>query len=396
MNPSAPTLPERLRRAAEAAAETYGTPVYLLDWNAVAAEAAAISAAFEDAQGFYAMKANPLLTLLARLAGQGWGFEAVSAGELERAQRAAPGAPVVLNGPGKTPAELDLAAGLGAVISLDALDEIGRVPRGASVLLRVNPGLEPHTHPHLATGAANAKFGLLPADLDAALAATSRAGLKLLGLHVHIGSLISAPGDYAQAFDVVSGLAVRSGPLPVLDIGGGFGPDLDLPRVAALAAQAAAAFQARVWLEPGRRLVARAGLLVARVRSVKRTGRPFVILDAGMTELIRPMLYGAEHPIVSLARAPEGARPAAWVVAGPACESGDILGQSVPLADPRPGDLLAVLVAGAYGSSMASGYLTRGRPPEVILDGEGLSLARRREEPADLIALETFRPIADI
>ncbi|HWG85996.1 MAG TPA: diaminopimelate decarboxylase, partial [Deinococcales bacterium] len=194
------------------------------------------------------------------------------------------------------------------------------------------------------------------------------------------------PEDYRHALEAVAALAGRIGQRPVLDVGGGFGLGLELAPLAALAWEAARAFGATLWTEPGRWLVARAGVLLTSVLEVKRTGRPYVVCDAGMTELIRPMLYGAEHPVLPLSG---GAGGEAWDLAGPACESGDVLARDVPLGQPERGDLLAVLEAGAYGASMASNYLTRPRPAEVLLlDGEWRQV-RRRDTLAEMLAAET-------
>jgi diaminopimelate decarboxylase len=379
------------------AAQTFGTPLYAYDWREVETRARAVLNAFSSDESlkcrvFYAMKANPNLNLLRRMReGLGLGFEACSGGELERAVRAgAPGTEIVLHGPGKLDQDHARALEIGATIMLDAPGEVERVARsapGAHVMVRVNPGLTVHTHDHLATGNAASKFGVRVQDVPDMVHHAERAGLEVLGLHMHIGSAIEEPSDYAEALERVSNLASELGARPVFDMGGGFGLDFDLGPLAQLGREAAARFQAReLWLEPGRWLVARAGVLLTTVLEVKETGRRFAAVDAGMSELIRPMLYGAKHAVISLA--PER-NVQTLDLAGPACESGDVLARDVSIPAPERGDVLTVLEAGAYGSSMSSTYLTRSRPAEVLLEDGVWKLIRRRETMDELLLTET-------
>lgn len=382
--------PETLARLPEAAGR-FGTPLYAYDWISISERHARLTRAFPGARLMYAMKANPNLGLIRRMRERlGVGFEAVSGGELERALRVgAAGHEIVLNGPGKLDQDIARANEAGATLVIDSHGEVeraGRLAPGARALVRVNPGLKVSTHDHLATGDASSKFGVPLARVAATVRALETAGLEAAGLHVHIGSHLHDPRDYEAALAAVAGLARDLGPRPVLDMGGGFGLALDPAPLARLAADAAGAFGAELWIEPGRWLVADAGALVTRVLEAKHTGRSYLVCDAGMTELLRPMLYGAQHPVIALdADGP----PETWDVAGPACESGDVLARDASLPSPRPGTLLAVLEAGAYGASMASSYLTRPRPAEVLLDQDGQWVQLRRRDTLDeLLAAE--------
>lgn len=372
-----------------AAAERFGTPLYVYDAAELDAALGRVRAAFGDARLFYAMKANPNLSLLRRLAAAGVGAECVSAGEIARAEKVGlTGGQLIVNGPAKLAAEYAAGARLGATFVVDREEEVGLLPPRSRALVRVNPALEVSTHDHLATGAAGSKFGVTPAQAPAVLAALRAAGHTALGLHVHIGSAIRDAGDFTAAFTRLGELRAHTGPLEVLDVGGGWGLDADLPGIAREAHAAAAAFGAELWVEPGRYLVARSGTLLTRVVGTKRTGRDFVLVDAGMTELLRPMLYGAAHPVRALWTAEPGG---VWDLAGPACESGDLLAQGVTLPTPTPGALLAVGEAGAYGASMSSSYLTRSRPAEALYEAGQWRLIRRRETPEDVWRAEEDR-----
>ncbi|WP_045233367.1 diaminopimelate decarboxylase [Deinococcus pimensis] len=364
------------------AAERFGTPLYVYDAREIDAALARVRAAFGDARVFYAMKANSNFAVLRRLRAAGVGFEAVSPGELARARfLGCSGDEVIVNGPAKTPQEYALGGEIGATFVVDREEEVERVPAGARVLVRVNPALDVSTHDHLATGAPVSKFGVRLDRVAATVAAARARGLHLRGLHVHIGSAIRDASDFLAAFERLAGLASTVGELEVLDVGGGWGVDADLAGIARAAREAQAAFGAReLWVEPGRYLVATSGTLLTRVVGTKETGRRFVLVDAGMTELLRPMLYGATHPVRPLWA---GADAGLFDLAGPACESGDLLARDVPLPEPAVGAVLAVGQAGAYGAVMSSTYLSRSRPAEALWDGEW-RLVRRRERPEDV------------
>ncbi|MGY2892644.1 diaminopimelate decarboxylase [Deinococcus sp. UYEF24] len=388
LSPSpAPLTDDRMREAAD----RFGTPIYAYSAAELDAALGRVQAAFTGARIWYAMKANPNLTLLRRLLAAGVGFECVSLGELARAVKVgAGGEETLVNGPAKSDEEYRLGGELGATFIVDRPGEVALLPTASRVLVRVNPGLSVSTHDHLATGAAHSKFGVRPDQLPEVLAALRAGGHILRGLHLHIGSAIRDAGDFGAAFGRVAELSALTGPLEVLDVGGGWGLDADLHGIAARAREAAAAFGAALWVEPGRYLVARAGVLLTRVMGHKQTGRDFTLLDAGMTELLRPMLYGAAHPVRALWESALGkGAPATSDLAGPACESGDLLGHDVTLpAGAVRGDLLALLEAGAYGAAMSSNYLTRPRPAEVLWDGTEWVTMRRREAAEDIWAAE--------
>ncbi|WP_425147984.1 diaminopimelate decarboxylase [Deinococcus sp.] len=369
------------------AAAIFGTPLYVYDAAELDAALERVRDAFTDARIWYAIKANPNLTILRRMQAAGLGFECVSPGEMARAEKVgAAGEQILVNGPAKSDAEYEAGARLGATFILDRPSEVALLPPGSKVLIRINPGLDVSTHDHLATGAAGSKFGIRPDDLSATMQALRQADHSLRGLHLHIGSSVRDPADFGAAFARIADLRAVTGALEVLDVGGGWGLDADLHGIAARARAAAAAFGAQLWVEPGRYLVARAGMLLTRVMGSKSTGRDFTLLDAGMTELLRPMLYGAEHPVRALWHA-EGSLVSD--LAGPACESGDLLGRDVSLpAGAVRGDLLAVLDAGAYAAAMSSNYLTRPRPAEALWDAQEWALIRRREGVEEIWAAE--------
>jgi diaminopimelate decarboxylase len=372
------------------AAQTYGTPLYAYDWASIQTQLERLKTAFGDAKIFYAMKANPNLGILKRLNAHGVGFEAVAGGELERSILAgATGQQIVLNGPGKLNSDYARAAEVGARLILDNPNEATRAAKhapNAEVLIRVNPGLTVSTHDHLATGNASSKFGVSLPDVPKAVQNAENAGLQVIGLQMHIGSSITDPNDYVLALERMAGLAGQIGARQVFDMGGGFGLAFDLMPLAKLGHEAAAAFGAsELWIEPGRWLVAESGVLLTQVLERKQTARHFAVVDSGMSELMRPMLYGAVHPMENLSAT---RKPVTLDIAGAACESGDILGRDVALSDPEVGDVLAILVAGAYGASMASNYLTRPRPAEVLLENGQWVVLRRRETVQEILQAE--------
>ncbi len=387
----------------DAIAEAVGTPVYVYSAARLDANAARLRAAFEPlgAAFHYSLKANANLALIRRIAGIGFGMDAVSAGEIHRALQAGVNPQrIVFAGVAKTPAELAYAlnAGIGwfnvesatELIRLEAL--AGERGRRARVALRLNPGIDAPTHPHIATGHAGAKFGMgaeQVADLLGRRADFPH--LDIAGLHVHIGSQLARPDETVAAVRCAQALAAPHPGVRTLNLGGGFPVaytgEEGYPSLEAFAAALAPLLDGwRVLIEPGRAVVADAGLLLVSVLDVKvQGGGRFVLVDGSMAELLRPALYGAVHPIVPLREAAGGA-PA--VVAGPVCESTDVLHRAASLPDVEPGDRLAVLVAGAYGMVMASNYNMRLRPPEVLVEGERWQVIRRRETWNDLLALE--------
>ncbi len=356
------------------------TPFYAYDLPAVLREAEAFQRAFPGVRLLYAVKANPRLFLLRTLRERGFFAETVSLGEVFRSYRAGflP-QEVVLNGPVKPPPVLRALKTAGVprlvVDSRADLERIARELPGAQVLIRVNPDLPVSTHPHLATGKGESQFGVLPKEVPALARLARERGLELLGLHLHLGSALDRPEDFEAGYRVLEELLDELGRQPVVDLGGGFGLDLDLaalsPRVARVRQRTG-----EVWLEPGRRLVARAGVLATRVWGEKRTRRRYLLLDAGMSQFLRPALYGARPPVLPLY---EAAETGVFDLAGPACESADVLARDVRLPVPKEGDALLILEAGAYGASMANRYLDTPRPAEYLWDGARWHLLRPRE-----------------
>ncbi|WP_038056665.1 diaminopimelate decarboxylase [Thermus amyloliquefaciens] len=375
-------LEPAFQKALREALDRYPTPFYAYDWGRVQARLVRLREAFPFARLFYALKVNPRLGLLRRLRALGLGAEAVSLGEVLRAYRAGFGPDqVVWNGPVKAPEALSALRGRVPFVVLDSAGDVERVAQylpGAGVLLRVNPDLPVKTHAHMATGRGESQFGVLPEAVPGLVRAIREKGLAFLGLHLHLGSALSRVEDFLEGYGVLEALRPRVGPVKVLDLGGGFGLDLPLAALREPMERLARLYGAQIWLEPGRYLVAEAGVLVSRVVGLKETRRRYVLLDAGMSSLIRPALYGARHPVLPLYPG-EGREEGVFDLAGPACEAGDILAREVRLPAPREGEALAILEAGAYGSSMSLPYLDTPRPLELLWTGEGWEVLRVRD-----------------
>jgi diaminopimelate decarboxylase len=359
----------------------------------------------------YAVKANSALAVLKLLADRGAGFDIVSGGELDRVLAAAPGAVgrVVFSGVGKTAAEIDLALRAGILeFNVESEAELALLARRAAKLkatarfaLRVNPDVFADTHPYISTGLREHKFGI---DIRQALriykSVAGNRWLEAHGVSVHIGSQIRSAAPFGAAMARVNKLVGdlrREGiVLKSIDAGGGLGIDYHggafdaaakVREYAGAIGDALAGFEGRLLLEPGRFLVAQAGALVARVLQVKRNGKKtFVITDAAMNDLIRPALYQAHHDIVPVRR--RAGRPRTVDVVGPVCETGDFFARDRKLALVEPGDLVALLDAGAYGMAQSSNYNTRPRAAEVLVEGGKALLIRRRETMADLLGPE--------
>jgi diaminopimelate decarboxylase len=368
----------------------------------------------------YAMKANSSLAVLQTFAQAGCGFDIVSGGELARVL-AAGGDParVVFSGVGKTRAEMRQALLAGvrcfnveSLGELDRLDEEARaLGRRAPVSLRVNPDVDAGTHPYISTGLKDNKFGIAHGQALAAYRhAASLPGLQVTGIDCHIGSQITQLEPYLDALDRVLDLveAVEAAGIPIhhVDVGGGLGityTDEQPPAAGALVARLLERLDTRghgrreLLLEPGRSLVGNAGVLLTEVLYLKPDpeehaaggGRNFCIVDAAMNDLLRPAMYEAWMAIEPCVQ--RAAPPRRWDVVGPVCESGDWLGRDRLLAV-APGDVLAVLSAGAYGMAMASNYNTRPRAAELMLDGEQVHLIRERETVQALFAQERLIP----
>ncbi|WP_291993432.1 diaminopimelate decarboxylase [Candidatus Accumulibacter sp. ACC003] len=394
-------------------AEQFGTPCWVYSRHALES---ALDEFHDELRGLdalvcYAVKANSNLAVLDVLARRGAGFDIVSAGELKRvlAVGAEPQR-IVFSGVGKTSAEMELALTTGILcFNVESAAELvrlnavaARLGKTAPISLRVNPDVDAGTHPYISTGLKENKFGVA---YDEALAlyrqAATLGNVEITGIDCHIGSQLLDPAPFAEALDklllLVDQLAAEGIVLQHIDLGGGLGiryRDDDAqttvkaylqPLLARIKGRAL-----RVLLEPGRRLVGNAGVLLTRVEYLKPGEvKNFAIVDAAMNDLSRPALYGSWHEIV-----PVVARPGAtstWEIVGPVCESGDFLGhgRALTLAG---GDLLAILSAGAYGMVMSSNYNTRPRAAEVMVDGEQAHLVRRRETAEELYALEQRLP----
>ena len=363
------------------AAERWGTPLYVTDLDAAVAAARAWRRELPGALVAYAVKANPDPALLRRLAADGHGFEVVGPVELALALRTgAPPERIVVNGVGQTDADLAAALATGALVnaeSLGGLDALMRAGAGGRIGLRINPGLDADTHPHLATGAEDAKFGI---GLDELPSALGRLQGPPAAIGAHIGSAIADPEPFGRLASLLARLASETD-AERIDLGGGFAGD---PAIVAEVIRAHIPETGRLIVEPGRSIVARAGWLLTRVVRVQARGH--LVADAGMTELLRPMLYGAKHP-VTLLSAGAAVADGTWTLSGPVCEAGDVLARGIsPGTGAGEGALLAIGEAGAYGLAMASGYNGRLRPAQVVIEGGELRLSRRRETLEDVVA----------
>ena len=396
-----------------AIATAAGTPTYVYSWPDMRMRCRRLASAFRDVEHriCYAVKANSNLAVLARFAALGTGFDIVSGGELERVLLAG-GDParVVFSGVGKTTADIDFAIKCGIdCLNVESAGELDRIEARAALLsrrvriaIRVNPNVDAGTHPHLATGLEGSKFGVPPGEARALYRLAARAEhLEIVGIGCHIGSQILDVAPYARALKrllaLVDALAEDGIALGHVNIGGGFGVaqgtqgrGLDhrgLGRLVAETLSVRPAPQPTLLLEPGRLLVANAGVLLTRVEYLKpgpsSRHAGFAVVDAGMNDLLRPALYGAKHTVRAVA--PRGQRRW-WHVAGPVCESADQLART-PLAI-EAGSLLAVGDAGAYGFAMSSNYNGRPRAAEVLVDADRFAIVRRRETTADLWRLE--------
>lgn len=388
-------------------AAQYGTPLYVYSQPSIIETAQQINDGLAGSTPHlicYAVKANPALALIQTFARMGFGADVTSGGELYRALQAGiqPDR-IVYSGVGKTPVDVDMALRTGIrAFHIESAWEVGMITRlvieqPAPVALRVNPDIDAHTHPGITTGIEETKFGIAWEDIPEVVAAIqSEPHLALIGLSMHIGSQITELEPYQQAAARIITLArdlLGNGiGLRYLDFGGGLGVRYqneappDPGTWARMLRSALGDIPLDLLVEPGRALVAEAGILMARVLGIKRRQRKtFVIVDAGMNDLIRPMLYGAHHPIWPVVSQPNAPQIIADIV-GPVCETTDCFARDYPLPAMHPGDLIAILQAGAYGSSMASNYNSRLRPAEVLIDKHRAAhLIRQREEYEDLI-----------
>ncbi len=396
-------------------AQTHGTPLFVYSKASMLAALAAYQRGFagRNVQICYAMKANPALGVIQVFAQAGCGFDIVSAGDMARVLAAGGRAEkIIFSGVGKTRAEMRqaLQAGIGCFnveseAELEVLSEVAAsMGVKAPVSVRVNPNVDPKTHPYISTGLKGSKFGVAH---DRVVQTYQRAaalpGIQVVGIDCHIGSQITEVAPYLDAVDRMLDLveAIEAAGIAIhhIDFGGGLGIDYngDTPPSAddlwqkMLAKLDARGFGDRaLMIEPGRSLVGNAGVCLTEVLYLKPgEQKNFCIVDAAMNDLPRPAMYQAFHQIVPLA--PRSDAPSTWDVVGPVCESGDWIGHDRHLAV-QQGDLLAVMSAGAYCMSMASNYNSRGRATEILVDGANAHVIRRRETIADQMLKETLLP----
>jgi diaminopimelate decarboxylase len=395
----------------ERIAERYGTPCFVYSRAALEGAFRQFDGAFGDAPHLvcYAMKANSSLALLNLLARLGSGFDIVSGGELARAVAAGadPGR-IVFSGVGKTTAEMQRALELGILCfniesasELDRLDTAARqAGKRAPISIRVNPDVDPRTHPYISTGLKESKFGI-PIEHARALyrRAAGLANIDVRGVDMHIGSqIVSLEPHIAAATKVlmlVDQLSADGIELEHIDFGGGIGiryrdeETVDPHHYALAIRRLIGGRRLKLLFEPGRLLIGNAGALLTRVCYLKPGVPNFAIVDAAMNDLLRPALYDAWHAIQPVV--PRDAPKEVWQVVGPVCESADFLARDRTLALAE-GDLLAILSAGAYAMSMSSNYNSRARAAEVVVDGETAHLVRPRETVEELFARESVLP----
>jgi diaminopimelate decarboxylase len=397
--------------ALPAIADAVGTPAYVYSKDALLDSFAAYDRAFESVPHVvcYAIKANSNLGVLATLARAGAGADIVSGGELYRALRAGiPAHRVIFAGVGKTREEMAealkaeiLLFNVESASELRTLNEVAQaMGTRAPIALRVNPDVDPQTHPYISTGLRSAKFGIPIADAVVAYEDAARMpGLAVIGAQMHIGSQLLKTSPWADSIERLAGLVeklrAKGIEIRIVDVGGGLGiryTDEMVPshqEYARVLLPALRQLNVTVLLEPGRSIVGNAGVLLTRVLYRKNNAdKKFVIVDAAMNDLIRPALYGAHHEIRSV-REVRGAAETVDVV-GPICESGDFLAKDRALPPVEENELLAIMSAGAYGFSQASNYNSRPRAVEVLVDGSAYTVVRRRESYDDLVAGESL------
>ena len=400
-----------------ALAESVGTPFYCYSTATLERHYKVFAGAFADVDALvcYAMKANSNQAVIATLAKLGAGADVVSEGELLRA-RSAGIAPdkIMFSGVGKTARELALAVEEGILCvnveseaELELLASIASAKgRTVAISIRVNPDIDPRTHAKIATGKAENKFGIpISRARDVYARAAKLKGVRVTGVDMHIGSQIIELDPFGDAFaliaDFVRALRADGHTIDHIDLGGGLGipyyddnePPPDPDAYAAIVKRATAGLGCKLIFEPGRLIVGNAGILVTRVVYAKRgEAKTFIIVDAGMNDLIRPTLYEAHHEIWPVRQAEVGAPRIIADVVGPVCESGDFLALNRSMPEPRQGELIAVMTAGAYGAVQAGTYNTRALIPEVLVHADKWALVRPRVPADALIALDKLPP----
>jgi diaminopimelate decarboxylase len=394
-------------------AEKVGTPFYLYSQNTLLRHYQRLEESLSDVDHIicYAVKANPSLAICKQLAEAGAGADVVSGGELYRALRAGiPPEKIVFNGNGKTEEELSHALDSDILMfNVDSVDELVLLNqiahdkgRTARVALRVNPDIDPQTHPYISTGLKENKFGI---SIDHAVEfykeADSLSNIEIVGVHKHIGSQIVELSPFVESLerimslvDALEGLGIR---IKYIDMGGGIGitysdekPPSFEDYVGAIGPLIGNSERTLI-VEPGRVIVGNAGVLIAKVLSVKKSGdKNFIVVDAAMNDLIRPSLYGAYHRIIPVERHQNGTATLTADVVGGICESTDFFarGRELPLLE--PGEFIAIMSAGAYSSAMSSNYNSRPLIAEVMVDGDDVKIIRRRQTFEEMVELESF------
>jgi len=395
-------------------AKKYKTPVYVYDEERIRKNfrdyLLAFRSRYPKTKVYYALKANTNLAILRLLRQEGACADVVSGGELKAALKAGfDGKDIIYSNNAKTIEEINQAIKSGAILNIDSMDELNRIHEIAKtknkktpISFRVNPSIDPKTHPKISTGMKDSKFGIHIENNLAFKAYRFAAELETVeikGVHMHIGSQITDIKPFLEATDKLmefvkkleAELEIR---LEYIDIGGGLGINYeggDVPTPDELAAELVqvlerwshrTGYEPQLWLEPGRYVVGNAGILLCEAQSVKETPyKNYINLDCGFNTLLRPAMYGSYHKIANLS-AKENNRN--YDVVGNICESGDILGSNRSLPETKAGDILAIYDVGAYGFSMSSQYNSRPRPPEVLVWGHSAELIREREDLNDL------------
>ena len=400
-----------------ALAQAVGTPFYCYSSATLERHYRVFAGAFADVDALvcYSMKANSNQAVIATLARLGAGADVVSAGELLRARAAGVAADkIMFSGVGKTEHELALAVEHGVLcVNVESEAELERLAaiatgkgRSADISIRVNPDIDAKTHKKIATGTAASKFGVpISRARDAYARAAKLNGVRVVGVDMHIGSQITELEAFGDAFtllaDLVRVLRADGHTIRDVDLGGGLGipyradnePPPDPDAYAAVVKRATRGLGCRLIFEPGRLIVGNAGILVTRVLYVKPgAAKTFVIVDAGMNDLVRPTLYDAHHDIRPVREPAVGARRIIADVVGPVCESGDFLALDRSLVEPQAGELLAIMSAGAYGAVQAGTYNSRALIPEVLVRNSEWALVRPRLAIEELIALDRLPP----
>ena len=400
-------------------AKEVGTPAYVYSLATLKRHFRVFDQAFTAVPHIvcFSVKANSNIALLRAFAKEGGGFDIVSAGELFRALKAG-GDPkkIVFSGVGKKKEEIEYALNSGILMfnvesehEMVALDEIaGGMGRKAPISLRINPDVDPQTHPYISTGMKKAKFGVdLKRSLESYKKAVSLPNLQVVGVDCHIGSQLTSISPFVDALGrvreyldrvLIGSLKKEGAQIRYLDLGGGLGISYkdEMPphpeEYARGIIQGLEGLDVTLILEPGRVIVGNAGILVTEVQYIKETDeKKFVIVDGGMNDLIRPALYGSYQEIQPVLR--RSAEKIVADVVGPICESGDFFAKDREIERPQRGDLLAVMSAGAYGFTMASNYNSHPKPPEVLVDGGEYHVIRARETMEDLIRGESIPKI---